>query len=96
MVGSTGIWEPAPLQNPGVNGRSLGNLEKGGAGRCLPLFHRSAPGWRLVLLSLRPLPILAEDLVLPDFCSGAAGLSGRSMRDFFTGALTRAAETRWK
>jgi hypothetical protein len=31
---------------------------------------------------------LAEDLLLPDFCSGAAGLSGRSMSDFLTGALT--------
>src|SRR5271155_310598 len=42
------------------------------------------------LSSLRPLPILAEDLLLPDFCSGAAGLSGRSLRDFSTGALSAA------
>src|ERR1035437_879037 len=42
------------------------------------------------LSSLRPLPILAEDLLLPDFCSGPAGLSGRSMRDYLSGALTRA------
>src|ERR1019366_2859990 len=39
------------------------------------------------LSSLRPLPILAEDLLLPDFCSGPAGLSGRSMRDYLSGAL---------
>jgi len=31
---------------------------------------------------------LAEDLLLPDFCSGPAGLSGRSMRDYLSGALT--------
>src|ERR1035437_8113228 len=40
------------------------------------------------LSSLRPLHILAEDLLLPDFCSGPAGLSGRSMRDYLSGALT--------
>jgi len=34
---------------------------------------------------------LAEDLLLPDFCSGPAGLSGRSMRDYLSGALTPAA-----
>src|ERR1019366_2253066 len=39
------------------------------------------------LSSLRPLPILAEDLLMPDFCSGPAGLSGRSMRDYLSGAL---------
>src|SRR5450755_2015333 len=45
------------------------------------------------LSSLRPLPILAEDLLLPDFRSGAAGLPGRSVRDFLCGALRRAFET---
>src|ERR1017187_7986451 len=34
------------------------------------------------LSSLRPLPILAEDLLLPDFCSGAARLSGRFSEGF--------------
>src|ERR1035437_1894866 len=41
------------------------------------------------LSSLRPLPILAEDLLMPDFCSGPAALSGRSMRDYLSGALNR-------
>jgi hypothetical protein len=35
------------------------------------------------LSSLRPLPILAEDLLLPDFCSSATGLSGRITEGFF-------------
>jgi len=39
--------------------------------------------------NLRPLPILAEDLLLPDFCSGPAALSGRSMRDYLSGALRK-------
>ena len=41
------------------------------------------------LSSLRPLPILAGDLLLPDFCSGPAALSGRSIRDYLSGALTQ-------
>src|ERR1035437_3220869 len=49
---------------------------------------RAAPARTVPRLSsLRPLPILAEDLLLPDFCSGPAGLSGRSMRDYLSGAL---------
>src|SRR5664279_2874249 len=39
------------------------------------------------LSSLRPLPILAEDLLMPDFCSGPAGLPGRFTEGFSTGAL---------
>src|SRR5271155_1841888 len=65
------------------------------AGRCqtaAPLPAGSAPPHTLLaapartvprLSSLRPLPILAEDLLLPDFCSGAAGLSGRFTEGFF-------------
>src|ERR1019366_9083809 len=46
------------------------------------------------LSSLRPLPILAEGLLLPDFCSGPTGLAGRSMRDYLSGALTFAVQMR--
>src|ERR1035437_4111144 len=46
------------------------------------------------LSPLRPLPILAKDLLLPDFCPGPAGLSGRSMRDYLSGALTTVTHVR--
>src|ERR1035437_461219 len=56
---------------------------------------RAAPARTVPRLSsLRPLPILAEDLLMPDFCSGPAGLSGRSMRDYLSGALTGVTGTR--
>src|SRR5271168_3565851 len=85
VAGSAGI--PAaprrPASSPPFAGRSqtAAPLPAGSAPPHTPL---AAPARTVPRLSsLRPLPILAEDLLLPDFCSGAAGLSGRFTEGFF-------------
>src|ERR1019366_10820050 len=91
VAGSAGI--PAapgtPASSPPCAGRSRTD---GPPPAASPPPHTplAAPARTVPRLSpLRPLPILAEDLLLPDFCSGPAGLSGRSMRDYLSGALTK-------
>src|ERR1017187_1587976 len=89
VAGSAGI--PAaprtPASSPPSAGRSRTDVPPP-AGSSPPHTPRAAPARTVPRLSsLRPLPILAEDLLLPDFCSGPAALSGRSMRDYLSGAL---------
>src|ERR1035437_2197007 len=90
VAGSAGI--PAaprtPASSPPSAGRSRTDVPPP-AGSSPPHTPLAAPARTVPRLSsLRPLPILAEDLLLPDFCSGPAALSGRSMRDYLSGALT--------
>src|ERR1035437_3511759 len=92
VAGSAGI--PAaprtPASSPPSAGRSRTDVPPP-AGSSPPHTPRAAPARTVPRLSsLRPLPILAEDLLMPDFCSGPAGLPGRSMRDFLSGALISA------
>src|SRR5208282_3840116 len=89
VAGSAGI--PAaprtPASSPPSAGRSRTDVPPP-AGSSPPHTPLAAPARTVPRLSsLRPLPILAEDLLLPDFCSGAAALPGRSMRDYLSGAL---------
>src|ERR1039458_6302053 len=89
VAGSAGI--PAAPRTPASSLPSAGQSQTAApppAGSS-PLHTPLAAPARTVprLSSLRPLPILAEDLLMPDFCSGPAGLSGRSMRDYLSGAL---------
>src|ERR1022692_1979054 len=89
-AGSAGI--PAAPRTPASSLPSAGQSQTAApppAGSS-PLHTPLAAPARTVprLSSLRPLPILAEDLLLPDFCSGPAALSGRSMRDYLSGALS--------
>src|ERR1035437_1609932 len=91
VAGSAGI--PAaprtPASSPPSAGRSRIDVPPP-AGSSPPHTPLAAPARTVPRLSsLRPLPILAEDFLLPDFCSGPAGLSGRSMRDYLSGALIR-------
>src|SRR5271168_1081418 len=90
VAGSAGI--PAAPRTPAFSLPFAGRSQTAAplpAGSSPPHTPLAAPARTVPRLSsLRPLPILAEDLLLPDFCSGAAGLSGRSLRDFSTGALT--------
>src|ERR1019366_9405219 len=91
VAGSAGI--PAaprtPASSPPSAGRSRTDVPPP-AGSSPPHTPLAAPARTVPRLSsLRPLPILAEDLLLPDFCSGPAALSGRSMRDYLSGALKR-------
>src|SRR5208282_3814805 len=89
VAGSAGI--PAaprtPASSPPSAARSRTNVPPP-AGSSPPHTPLAAPARTVPRLSsLRPLPILAEDLLLPDFCSGAAALPGRFMRDYLSGAL---------
>src|SRR5271168_4830219 len=90
VAGSAGI--PAAPRTPAFSLPFAGRSQTAAplpAGSSPPHTPLAAPARTVPRLSyLRPLPILAEDLLSPDFCSGAAGLSGRSLRDFSTGALT--------
>src|SRR5271156_772699 len=91
VAGSAGI--PAVLRTPASSLPSAGRSRTAApppAGSSHPHTPLAAPARTVPRLSsLRPLPILAEDLLMPDFCSGAAGLPGRSLRDFLSGALKR-------
>src|ERR1017187_4476098 len=85
VAGSAGI--PAaprtPASSPPSAGRSRTDVLPP-AGSSPPHTPLAAPARTVPRLSsLRPLPILAEDLLLPDFCSGATGLSGRFTEGFF-------------
>src|ERR1039458_1927500 len=90
VAGSAGI--PAAPRTPAFSLPSAGRCRTDvppPAGSSPPHTPLAAPARTVPRLSsLRPLPILAEDLLLPDFCSGPAALSGRSMRDYLSGALT--------
>src|ERR1039457_2211495 len=91
VAGSAGI--PAAPRTPASSLPSAGQSQTAApppAGSS-PLHTPLAAPARTVprLSSLRPLPILAEDLLMPDFCPGPAGLSGRSMRDYLSGALKK-------
>src|ERR1039457_4366853 len=78
-----------PASSPPFAGRSRTDVPPP-AGSSPPHTPRAAPARTVPRLSsLRPLPILPEDLLLPDFCSGPAALSGRSMRDYLSGALSQ-------
>src|ERR1035437_5183135 len=98
VAGSAGI--PAaprtPASSPPSAGRSRTDVPPP-AGSSPPHTPLAAPARTVPRLSsLRPLPILAEDLLMPDFCSGPAGLSGRSMRDYLSGALMiRGQKSEW-
>src|SRR5271154_6069719 len=89
-AGSAGI--PAAPRTPASSPPSAGRsriVAPPPAGSALPHTPLAAPARTVPRLSsLRPLPILAEDLLLPDFRSGSAGLPGRSMRDYLSGALS--------
>src|SRR5208282_1107575 len=86
VAGSAGI--PAaprtPASSPPSAGRSRTDVPPP-ADSSPPHTPLAAPARTVPRLSsLRPLPILAEDLLLPDFCSGpAARLSGRFIEGFF-------------
>src|SRR5271156_5756832 len=90
VAGSAGI--PAAPRTPASSLPSAGRCRTAApppAGSSHPHTPLAAPARTVPRLSsLRPLPILAEDLLLPDFRSGSAGLPGRSMRDYLSGALT--------
>src|SRR5271163_369184 len=89
VAGSAGI--PAAPRTPASSLPSAGRCRTAApppAGSSHPHTPLAAPARTVPRLSsLRPLPILAEDLLLPDFRSGSAGLPGRSMRDYLSGAL---------
>src|ERR1017187_7608661 len=84
VAGSAGI--PAAPRTPASSLPSAGRSRTAApppAGSSPPLPPRAAPARTVPRLSsLRPLPILAEDLLMPDFCSGAAGLPGRFTEGF--------------
>src|SRR5271154_2051845 len=90
VAGSAGI--PAAPRTPASSLPSAGRCRTAApppAGSSHPHTPLAAPARTVPRLSsLRPLPILAEDLLLPDFRSGSAGLPGRSMRDYLSGALS--------
>src|ERR1017187_3274096 len=83
-AGSAGI--PAAPRTPAFSPPSAGRSQTAApppAGSSPPHTPRAAPARTVPRLSsLRPLPILAEALLMPDFCSGAAGLSGRFSEGF--------------
>src|ERR1035437_2712338 len=84
QAGSAGI--PAAPRTPASSLPSAGQSQTAApppAGSS-PLHTPLAAPARTVprLSSLRPLHILAEDLLLPDFCSGPAALSGRFSEGF--------------
>src|ERR1039458_9080987 len=94
VAGSAGI--PAAPRTPASSLPSAGQSQTAApppAGSS-PLHTPLAAPARTVprLSSLRPLPLLAEDLLMPDFSPAPAGLSGRSMRDYLSGALTDAGD----
>src|SRR5271170_2039639 len=84
VAGSAGI--PAAPRMPASSLPSAGRSRTAApppAGSSLPHTPLAAPARTVPRLSsLRPLPILAEDLLLPDFRSGAADLSGRFTEGF--------------
>src|ERR1035441_1544437 len=92
VAGSAGI--PAAPRTPASSPPSAGRCRTDvppPAGSSPPHTPRAAPARTVPRLSsLRPLPILAEDLLMPDFCSGATGLSG-SFSDGFS--LCRSQQT---
>src|ERR1039458_6009285 len=79
VAGSAGI--PAAPRTPASSLPSAGRSRTAApppAGSSPPHPPRAAPAGTVPRLSsFRPLPILAEDLLLPDFYFGATGLSGR-------------------
>src|ERR1019366_3648072 len=83
-AGSAGI--PAAPRTPAFSPPSAGRSQTDApppAGSSPPHTPRAAPARTVPRLSsLLPLPILPEDLLLPDFCSGATGLSGRFSEGF--------------
>src|SRR5271155_744120 len=89
VVGSAGT--PGAPRTPASSPPSAGRSQTAApppAGSSPPHTPLAAPARTVPRLSsLRPLPILAEDLLLPEFCSDPAGLPGRSVRDFLSGAL---------
>src|SRR5277367_587672 len=89
-AGSAGI--PAAPRTPAFSLPFAGRSRTAApppAGSSPPRTPLAAPAHTVPRLSsLRPLPILAEDLLLPDFCSDPAGLPDRSLRDYLSGALT--------
>src|ERR1019366_5035600 len=91
-AGSAGI--PAAPRTPAFSPPSAGRSQTDApppAGSSPPHTPRAAPARTVPRLSsLRPLPILPEDLLLPDFCSGATGLSGRFSEGF---SLRRSQQT---
>src|SRR5450755_1722327 len=85
VAGSAGI--PGAPRTPASSPPSAGRSQTAApppAGSSPPHTPLAAPARTVPRLSsLRPLPILAEDLLLPDFCSGAAAdLSGRFSEGF--------------